>query len=355
MNQTTKLSLALLASALALSACGKQEEAPAASATAPAATTTAATAPADKACGKVTVANMNWQSAELLANVDKFILTNGYGCEVELVPGDTMPTLTAMMEKGKPDVAPEAWINAVREPLEKAVKDGRLHYAAEALSDGGVEGWWIPKYVAEANPSIKTIDDALKHPELFPSAEQEGKGVVHNCPSGWNCQLTTGNAFKAYGAADKDFILLDTGSAAGLDGSIAKAYERNEGWLGYYWAPTSILGKYDMVKLDAGVPYNKEAWPCNTKADCADPQKSDWPRAEVFTVVTDRFAKAGGPAIDYLNKRAWSNATVNQQLAWMSDNQATGTDAARHFLKSQPEIWTPWVAPEVAEKVKAAL
>ena len=354
MNRTTKLSLTVLASALALSACSKQEEKPAASAAATAPAAEVATA---AACGKVTVANMNWQSAELLANIDKFILTNGYGCEVELVPGDTMPTLTAMMEKGKPDVAPEAWINAVREPLEKAVKDGRLHYAAEALSDGGVEGLWIPKYVADANPTIKTIDDALQHPELFPSAEQEGKGVVHNCPSGWNCQLTTGNAFKAYDAASKDFILLDTGSAAGLDGSIAKAYERNEGWLGYYWAPTSILGKYDMVKLDGGIPFDQAAWDasCNTTAECANPIKSDWPRAEVFTVVTDRFAKAGGPAVNYLNKRAWANATVNQQLAWMSDNQATGSDAALHFLKSQPEIWTPWVSPEVAEKIKAAL
>ena len=219
---------------------------------------------AAQACGKVTVANMNWQSAEVLANIDDIILTKGYGCEVELVPGDTMPTLTAMMEKGQPDVAPEAWVNAVRQPLDAAVKEGKLHYGALALKDGGVEGWWIPKYVADANPDIKTIDDALKHPELFPSSENKGKGAVHNCPSGWNCQLTTANAFKAWEGEKNGFVLLDTGSAAGLDGSIAKAYERKEGWLGYYWAPTSILGKYEMVKLDAGVPHDKEAWEtCN--------------------------------------------------------------------------------------------
>ena len=148
----------------------------------------------------------------------------------------------------------------MRQPLDAAVKEGRLHYAAHSLPDGGVEGWWIPKYVVDANPTIKTIDDALKHPELFPSAENKGKGAVHNCPSGWNCQLTTGNAFKAWDAASKGFVLVDTGSAAGLDGSMAKAYERKQGWLGYYWAPTSILGKYEMVKLDAGVPHDKAAF-----------------------------------------------------------------------------------------------
>jgi glycine betaine/proline transport system substrate-binding protein len=57
----------------------------------------------------------------------------------------------------------------------------------------------------------------------------------------------------------------------------------------------------------------------------------------------------------YLEARSWRNDTVNQLLAWMTDNQATGEDGAKYFLKSQPGIWTTWVAPEVAEKIKASL
>jgi len=309
-----------------------------------------------QSCGSVTIANMNWQSAEVLANIDKLILSKGYGCEVDLVPGDTMPTLTSMMEKGKPDVAPEAWINAVREPLDAAVESGKLHYAAASLVDGGIEGWWIPKFLADAHPDIKTIDDALNHPELFPAPEDAKKGAVHNCPSGWNCQITTGNAFKAWDAEKRNFVLVDTGSAAGLDGSIAKANERKQGWLGYYWAPTAILGTYAMVKLDAGVPYDDKAFKgCNTKVDCAQPVRTDWAKSEVLTVITDRFKKAGGPAVDYLNKRGWNNETVNTLLSWMHSNQATGEDGARYFLKNQAPVWTPWVSPEVAKKIQASL
>lgn len=344
MNKT--LSVIALASVALLAACGKKEEA-------------AAPAPQPVAvaeCGTVKVANMNWQSAEVLAQVDKLILSAGYGCNVELVPGDTMPTLTSMMEKGQPDVAPEAWINAVRQPLDAAVKEGRLHYAAQSLPDGGVEGWWIPKYVADAHPEIKTIDDALKRPDLFPAPEAKGKGAVHNCPSGWSCQITTENAFKAWDAKGKGFVMVDTGSAAGLDGSIAKAYERKQAWLGYYWSPTAILGKYEMVKLDAGVPFDKEAYDsCNSVANCANPVKNDWARADVFTVVTDEFSKRAGPAGEYLKQRGWSNDTVNGVLAWMTDNQANGEDAARHFLRTQPEVWERWVSADVAAKVKATL
>ena len=48
---------------------------------------------ANAGCGKLVIAEQNWASAELMANVDKIILEKGYGCEVELVPGATMPTL----------------------------------------------------------------------------------------------------------------------------------------------------------------------------------------------------------------------------------------------------------------------
>ncbi len=307
-------------------------------------------------CGKVTIANMNWASAEVLAGIDNIILKEGYGCDVELVAGDTQPTLTSMVEKGEPDVAPEAWINSMRTVLDAAVKEGKLHYAAESLSEGGVEGWWVPKFVVDANPDIKTIEDALKRPELFKDPENPDKGGVYNCPEGWNCRVSTTNLFKAYGAEGKGFNLVETGSAAGLDGSIAKAFERKEGWLGYYWAPTAVLGKYEMVKLDHGVEHNKEEWDkCTSAVDCPEPKPNAWAKSEVFTVVTDRFKKAGGPAYDYLSARKWDNGTVNKLLAWMIDNQATGEGGAKYFLKNNEDVWTKWVSPEAAEKIKKAV
>jgi len=39
----------------------------------------------------------------------------------------------------------------------------------------------------------------------------------------------------------------------------------------------------------------------------------------------------------------------------MTDNQASGDDGAKHFLEENEALWTTWVSPEVAEKIKAAL
>lgn len=318
----------------------------------------AAAPPASAAdCSDVTIASMNWQSAEVLANLDKFILSKGYGCSADIIVGDTVPTITSMVEKGKPEIAPEGWVDLLPQVVERGIKEGKLVVTGDALADGGVQGWWIPKYVADAHPDIKTIDDALKHPELFPDPEDSKKGAIYNGPQGWGGTVVTGQFYKAYGAEKAGFRLVDTGSAAGLDGSIAKAYERKQGWMGYYWAPTAILGKYAMVKLEHGVPLDMAEWKrCNTVATCPDPKKNDWPKDKVQTLVAKPFAdKAGKEVMDYLTKRSWKNDVVNKVVAWMTDNQATGEEGAKHFLKQNEALWTGWVSPDAAKKIKAAL
>ncbi|OCX66759.1 ABC transporter substrate-binding protein [Thioclava sp. SK-1] len=305
----------------------------------------------DAECGDVQIAEMNWASAGVAAWVDKIVLEAGYGCDVTLVTGDTMPTFTSMNEKGEPDVAPELWVDAVKVALDAAKAEGRLVETVPLLKDGGVQGWWIPKYIQDAHPDIKTVADALEHPELFPAPEDPSRGGVYNCPAGWNCQISTANLFEAYGAEDKGFDLVDTGSAAGLDGSLANAYEREEGWMGYYWAPTAILGKYDMVLLDAGVPLDREAFDnCTAIADCADPQPNAYPVADVNTVVTKEFADNNPMTVEYFSTRQWDNDTVNGILAWKDDNQATNEDTAYYFLENY-DIWKSWVAEETAEKI----
>lgn len=321
-------------------------------ATALVAYSSAASAQTEGSCGDVTIAEMNWASAGVAAQVDKIILEEGYGCNVELVTGDTVPTFTSMFEKGEPDVAPELWVNAVKNQLDEAVEEGRLVIAAEILSDGGVEGWWIPKYIADAH-NISTVEQALARPELFPGGDDDDMGAIYTCPSGWACQIITNNMSKARNAEERGFEIVDPGSAAALDGSIANAFSRDEGWLGYYWAPTAILGKYEMVRLDREVEHDAEEWDnCTVDIDCEDPQTNDWRRSDVFTVVTDEFSEENAVVMGYLEGRQWDNQTVGQVLAWMEDEQAGNEDGALHFIENYENLWTQWVSPEVADRIR---
>ncbi|WP_299001679.1 ABC transporter substrate-binding protein [uncultured Shewanella sp.] len=307
-------------------------------------------------CGKVTIADMNWSSASLIANIDRFILEKGYGCDAQLISGDTMPTTTSMVEKGEPDIAPELWSNNVKELIDRGLKDKRIIIAGKSLSDGGEEGFWIPKYMVDKDPSLKTIEGIKAKVKLFEHHENPDRGAFYGCPAGWGCQITSENLFRALKLQQAGFELVDPGSGAGLAGSIARAYEHSEPWFGYYWAPTAILGKYKMVKVDFGSGINvKEYQNCISKADCTDPKVTMYPPSLVQTVTTRDFAKGSPLAFTYLSKRSITNKQMNNLLAWMEDNQADGKTAAENFLIEHEEIWAQWLPQDVANKVKSAV
>jgi len=308
-------------------------------------------------CGDIQMAEFNWASGELMANVDKFILEAGYGCNIELVVGGTTAIFASMNEKGSPQIAGEQWVNALRELLDPALAEGRLHAVNKGPILGLGEGWWIPPYTKAAHPELKTALDILEHPELFPDSEDPTKGAFIGCPAGWGCQHVNNSLFRAFDMEAKGWKLIDPGSAAGLDGSIAKANERGENWFGYYWSPTSIIGKYDMQSVPFGVDYaGDENWnSCVVVEDCPDPKPSSWVKSEVFTIVTDEFSK-GNPDINaYLAARVFPGDVMGGMLVFMADEQAGGEDAAIEFLTKHEDVWTTWVSPEVAAKVKGAL
>jgi len=290
---------------------------------------------ANAACGKVAISDMNWPSAAFMANMDKLILEHGYGCDAEVVPGDTMPTGTSMIEKGEPDIASELWSNSFTEALQKGVDEKRLRIAGKPLSDGGEEGFWVPKYMVDKDPTLRTIEGVKKSVKLFKHPEDPDKGAFYTCPAGWGCEITNGNLFRALKLADAGFEKVDPGSAAGLDGAIARAYERKKPWFGYYWAPTAILGKYEMVKVDFGSGIDKDHFKkCLTQAECNDPKPSMYPPSPVHTVTTEDFAKSAPEAYDYLSKRSLTNAELNKLLVWIEDNQADGETSAIYYMKN---------------------
>ena len=306
-------------------------------------------------CGDITIANMNWASAQAIAEIDKIILTHGYNCNVELVPGDTVPTFTSMNEKGEPDVAPELWSNSLRIPLDVAKEEGRL-IASNVFSQGGEEGWFIPEATLTANPELKTWEDVIARPDLFPNPENPDRGALVGCPAGWACQIINQNLYKAYGMEAKGWDLIDPGSSAGLDALINKAVNDGDNILSYYWAPTAILGKLPMYMLEPNVDHDKSEWEtCTGVADCANPKVNAWGFSYVETVVTDNFAKEASVGLDYITNRSFGNATLNTLLAWMADNQATGEEAAIYYLQNNQDDWSGWVSKDVKKAVLAAL
>jgi len=296
------------------------------------------------ACGDVSITEMNWASAGIVTGVSKFLLEQGYACKVAVAPSNTVPAVASVAETGKPDIVTELWLNAVPEFKDLEAK-GKVRTVGHVLSDGGVEGWWIPDYLAKEHPELTKIDAILAHPELV-------GGKFNNCPEGWGCRVANDNLKVAYDFAGAGLQVFDHGSGETLAASIASAYANKEPWFGYYWAPTAVLGKYPMVKVDVG-PVDAEAHVCNQTDGCATPKRSDYPAAEVVTAVTTDFATREPAAVDLMSKISFTNAQMGEVLAWQEDNKASIDEAVVHFITTYPDVWSAWVSPEAKEKLAA--
>lgn len=310
------------------------------------------------ACGKVTIAEMSWASAAFLAHIDGIILKEGYGCDVEMVPGDTVPTTTSMAEKGMPDIAPELWANSARVVIDQAVNENRLVKLNPKPITGAGDGWFISGAIAKAHPELKTVDDVLARPDLFPHPEAPSKGAFHTCPAGWGCEIVNTNLFRAFDMEAKGWMPVLPGSGAGLDGSIARAGERDGAWFGYYWAPTTLIGKYGFQPVDWDRSYDAKNWDeciALPEDQCDDPKESSWTVSEVVSLATIDFASKAPVAAEYVQKRAFDLTLLGKYLTYMDANQAAGEDGAIEFLLQEEAIWQQWVTPDAAQKIKAAL
>ncbi|SFE09039.1 ABC transporter substrate-binding protein [Roseivivax sediminis] len=318
----------------------------AAAATAIATVPTLAPAQGEGSCGEATITEMSWASASVVTAVATFLMDQGYGCDVTKVPSSITPALASVAETGEPDILTELWVNSA--PVyDRLVEEGKLEPLTRVLSDGSVQGWYVPDYLLEEHPELGTLDGVLKNPDLLDNR-------FHNCPDGWDCRTVNDNILAAAGFEDAGFEIFDHGSGETLASSIASAHADEAPWIGYYWSPTAILGRYPMTRIDMG-GFDADAHACNETPDCADPQVSAYPNADVFTVVTDSFAEAEPEVTDMLRNMQFTNDQMNAVLAWKDENTASNEEAAVHFLTSYQDVWSDWLNDAARERLSNVL
>ncbi len=287
---------------------------------------------------------MGWASGEAISALTKFVLEQGYGCTVTLVPTDTVPAVTSLAENGQPDVVPEIWSNSAP-AYNGLVDEGKVVTAGNTFANGGEEGWWIPQYLADAHPELMTLEGILANPELVDSR-------FHNCPVGWGCRIVNDNLKVVHDMEGKGIEVFDHGSGANLAASIAAAFEDKAPWFGYYWGPTAVLGKYPMVRVDIGdVDAAQHAL---NQVEGQDPAKlgvSGFPSAPVLTAMTADFAARAPEAAEFLRNASLPNPLVSQMLAWKDENNASADETAAWLLTNHTDVVMGMVSADAKAKL----
>ena len=300
----------------------------------------------------IKIAELNWQSGSMIANIDAYILKHGYGHDTELVPGGIDATIASMMATGTPNIFGEAWTSLLGDAAYEFLANGQLLQLRDEVVVGAGEGWYVPDYIVEQY-GFTTIEQVLERPDLFPHPEDPSKGGIAICPEGWSCKKHNENLFRAFDMEAKGWKIIDPGSGTGLNAYWEGQVLKEKGVFGYYWAPTVLVGRLGMVKLTSDLEHDAAHWKdCIAQLECADPQPMNWPSAATGTVVTPGLDSA---VTDYLTARGLTGDVITSMLVWADDNQATAEDMAIEFLQRHPEIWTTWVTPQAAENINNSL
>ncbi|NQD92972.1 ABC transporter substrate-binding protein [Pseudomonas sp. CrR25] len=288
----------------------------------------------------VKFAGLNWESGMLLTEVMQFVLRTGYDCTVDSLPGNSI-TMEQALSTNDIQVFAEEWVGR-SDAWNKAAAAGKV-VGVGAPIVGATEGWYVPRYVVEGDaqrniaakaPQLKSIADLAQYAEVFRDQEEPDKGRFYNCPAGWTCELENSEMLTRYGLADK-YTNFRPGTGPALDAAVLSSYKRGEPILFYYWSPTPLMGRADLVQLQEQEGASKVI--------------------SIQVGLSKAFHEQAPELVAVLEKVNLPIDLLNQNLATMAEEKLDSAELAKRFLKQHPDIWRAWVGAEAAQKIEAAL
>ncbi|MDD3365804.1 MAG: glycine betaine ABC transporter substrate-binding protein [Sphaerochaetaceae bacterium] len=279
--------------------------------------------------------DVSWDSVQVHNRIVAFIIENGLtGYKAEFMPGDTLPILNGVMQ-GDVDVDMESWHNNFPEVYKKGLESGKFVDLGQNMPDAP-QGWYVPRYLVEGPgalaPDLKSVADLPKYAHLFPDPEEPSKGQILGGVAGWAQMSLSQEIFDKNNLADT-YNLTVMGSVTPIAATMVSAFKKGDPWVGYYWEPTAILGRLDMVRLKG----------------------SEWPPALVNILVHTSMLERAPDVVEILKAYSTTVEENNEFLKIMDENKWTTQETAIWFLKNKEATWTSWVSADVEAKVKKAL
>lgn len=290
---------------------------------------------------EIVFADVGWDSIELNNAIAGLIAEEIFGYTWSEVPGSTPITHEALINS-EIDVNMEEWTNNIT-TYQEDLNAGKFTELGINFDDN-YQGLYIPAYVAEKYPDLKNVKDLAKYPELFADPEDPDKGVIYGGIPGWEATEIMQKKINAYGL-DEYYNYVVPGSTPALDSVITSAWDKKEPFVAYYWEPTWLMGKYDLVLLEDS-PYDAATYKDGIGA-C--------PAVTVTIAVSNEFAQSNPEFCDFLSKYHTGSQLISEGLAYMQDNKADHSEAARWLLAQHPELAEEWLTPDQEKTLAASL
>ena len=298
------------------------------------------------------LADTGWDSIRIHNGIAAFIIENGYGYETDFVTGSS-PIAIRGLRQGDIDISMESWTDNIKDVYYPGIENGEIVELSVNFDDNA-QGLYVPTYVIEGDsergieplaPDLKSIKDLPKYWELFRDPDNPNKGRIYGAPPNWVSDEILRTKMETYNL-EETYEYFNPGSDTALNTSIVSAYEKGEPWVGYYWDPTWITGKYDLTLLK-DEPYDEEKW--------LDGYRTEFPGVKVTIAVNKDMLDTAPEVVEFLNNYQTSTEITSELLAYMQDNDLDIDKTVNWFFNEYEELWTSWVPKDVEEKIREAL
>lgn len=295
---------------------------------------------AASACGssEITIADMGWPSASILAHIHRIILSNELGCTMRLVSGDTAVTGSSMATTQQPAIAPELWVSRIPEIWNAATTAGSVRAMASTYGGGPLEGWFVPAYVAEDHPNLARADQLFNERDAFGGI---GDARFISCPADWACAIVNRNLMRAL-RLQIIFQSEEPANRLDLDRRLSEAISRREPVLLYYWQPNAAIDQFNLKSIDLGL-FNPDAWPCLGMNVCEDPQPSSFPEPQVVIGAAAWLQEEAPLVAAYLRAATLPIEEMNGLLAELASEGSSPEAVAERFYETAGDIWRRWL------------
>ncbi|WP_424984039.1 glycine betaine ABC transporter substrate-binding protein [Maritalea sp. S77] len=285
----------------------------------------------------VTIADLQWPSASILAHIHQQLIRSQFDCDAQVVPSDLANVAATIDAAQEPNIVPEFWVTRVAAQWNQIGEAQRAFMAASTFDESTLEGWFAPAKVVSDFPQLRDASKLTEMPALY---EREKIRFV-TCPEKWACHIINDNLIRAYGLSDV-FQVVVPQSRFEMDQLISQVISAREPAVFYYWQPNAVLHQFEFAALSLG-EFNADAYPCLAQANCASPIASNFPSEQIGLVAASEVRVDMPELLGYLRRASLPIATMNELLAVQERQGLSAQATATHFVATFPDIWQNWV------------
>ena len=278
----------------------------------------------------IVLANNSWEGSTANNVVAQYVIEKDLGYPVNLLTIDEIPAWPAMVQ-GKVSAVMEVWGHS---PLYAQYVTGNHKVIDAGLEGpGGNIGWYVPTYLMQQHPELKTWQGVQKDWKLFvtPQSSPQGQFLDGSASYVTNDQALIANL-------KLNFKVVFAGTEAAQLTEIESDYKAKKPVIFYWYTPQfqNAIYKFSQVALPAWTTTCAKLKPA--QIDCA------YPPYHLYKVMASTLPAQAPTVANFIKRFNWTADDQNSVAYDLAVKHMSNTAAAAAFVNSHQALVKSWLS-----------